>query len=395
MKSKLKILITSEVYPPIITGSGIAVTRLAEGLAGRGHDVAVVCPGKSIRGEVTFESGVAVYRLSSLRLSGFFNNQLRISPFPKKALAGIFKELTPDVVHITDHHFISSAAFLLAQKNNIKTTGTNFFTPYNWLDNLPIRKNSRIYKIAAKFLWQYFVKLYNKVDTVTVPTFFSKKQAQEVGIKKPPEVISCGIDLKQYNSGQTDKNIFSKYKIKENKFTLLSVCRLDKEKRVDVLLGAASLLKDKKDFQFIITGRGQEKENLTRLVIEKNLSERVIFTGVVSDMDLKNLYKISDIFLTASEVELQGLSIMEAMASGLPVIAANSMAIPELVHDGFNGFLFEPGEALDAGEKLLMLASDKDLIRKMSLASHELISEHSMEITLDRFEEIYYKNLAQ
>ncbi|MCX6383009.1 MAG: glycosyltransferase [Actinobacteria bacterium] len=394
MRNKLKILITTEVYPPIITGSGIAVTGLAVGLAKRGHKVAVVCPGKSIRDEIHIESGVTIHRLSSLPLPVIFHNEIRVSPFPKKYIKNLFKEFNPDIIHITDHHFISSAAFSLAKKNKIKVIGTNYFTPYNWLDNFIIKKNSQLYRITSKILWYYFVKLYNKIDVVTVPTFFSKKQAQDVGIKKSIEVISCGIDLKQYKKNEIDKNIFAKYKIKENKLTLLSVSRLDKEKRVDLLLNAIYLIKDKIDFQFIITGRGKEKENLEKLVIEKNLSERVIFTDVVSDLELKNLYKISDIFLTASEVELQGLSIMEAMASGLPVIAASSMAIPELVKDGFNGFLFEPGKAMDASEKILRLATDRDLIKKMSLASSKLIREHCMEVTLDRFEEIYYENLS-
>lgn len=394
MRNKLKILITTEVYPPIITGSGIAVTGLAVGLAKRGHKVAVVCPGKSIRDEIHIESGVTIHRLSSLPLPVIFHNEIRVSPFPKKYIKNLFKEFNPDIIHITDHHFISSAAFSLAKKNKIKVIGTNYFTPYNWLDNFIIKKNSQLYRITSKILWYYFVKLYNKIDVVTVPTFFSKKQAQDVGIKKSIGVISCGIDLKQYKKNKIDKNIFAKYKIKENKLTLLSVSRLDKEKRVDLLLNAIYLIKDKIDFQFIITGRGKEKENLEKLVIEKNLSERVIFTDVVSDLELKNLYKISDIFLTASEVELQGLSIMEAMASGLPVIAASSMAIPELVKDGFNGFLFEPGKAMDASEKILRLATDKDLIKKMSLASSKLIREHYMEVTLDRFEEIYYENLS-
>ncbi len=393
MRNKLKILLTIEVYPPIITGNGIAIKRLASGLSERGHKVAVVCPGKSIKDEVTTESGVTIYRLSSLPLPAFIHNEIRVSLFPKKSINNIFKEFRPDMVHITDHHFISTAAFSVARKNRIKVVGTNFFTPYNWLDNYIIKKSPRLYRIAAKFLWSYYLKLYNKVDIVTVPTFFSKQQAQEVGINKPIEVISCGIDVEQYRNNGADKSIFSKYKIKENKLTLLSVSRLDREKRVDVLLNAVSLIKDKTDFQLIITGRGKEKENLARMVTENNLTGRVIFTGVVSDQDLKNLYKISDIFLTASEVELQGLSIMEAMASGLPVIAASSMAIPELARDGINGFLFKPGEAMDAGEKILRLATDRDLIKKMSIASSRLIEEHRIETTLDRFEEIYYKNL--
>jgi len=119
----------------------------------------------------------------------------------------------------------------------------------------------------------------------------------------------------------------------------------------------------------------------------------VIFTGFVSKSDLKKLYRVSNIFISASEVELQGLSIMEAMACGLPVIAAKSMAIPELVKDGVNGYLFEPGNEEDAAEKILRLAFDKELQAKMSEKSLELIKKHDIERTLNQFEEIYYRLL--
>jgi glycosyltransferase involved in cell wall biosynthesis len=155
------------------------------------------------------------------------------------------------------------------------------------------------------------------------------------------------------------------------------------------------MLKDKIDFQFIITGRGVDKENLEKVTLKKNLTDRVVFTDFVPDSELKNLYSLSDIFLTASEVELQGLSIMEAMASGLPVVAANSMAIPELVKDGINGYLFEPGNAIDASEKILQLASDKKLREYMSLNSLRLIMEHDLEVTLVKFEEIYYEHISE
>lgn len=86
---------------------------------------------------------------------------------------------------------------------------------------------------------------------------------------------------------------------------------------------------------------------------------------------------------------------MEAMASGLPVVAANSMAIPELVKDGINGYLFEPGNAIDASEKILQLASDKKLREYMSLNSLRLIKEHDLEVTLVKFEEIYYEHISE
>jgi glycosyltransferase involved in cell wall biosynthesis len=202
-------------------------------------------------------------------------------------------------------------------------------------------------------------------------------------------VVSNGIRLEEYEDKSINSGIAVKYKIDKNKTILLSASRLDREKRVGVILNACSLIKDKVEFQLLITGKGKDRKNLEAIALKNGISEKVIFTGVVSQSELKDLYKISDIFLTASEVELQGLSIMEAMASGLPVIASNSMAIPELVKDDISGFLFEPGNGADAGEKILKLANDKILREKMSLSGLENISNHDINIILARLEGIY------
>ncbi|MCX6383144.1 MAG: glycosyltransferase [Actinobacteria bacterium] len=391
MKDKLKILITIECYPPVITGSGITTMRIATGLAKRGHQVLVVCPGKSIKPKINVESGVTVHRVRSLPVPKISHQNFSFSAFPRNYIKHIFKEFKPNIVHIADHFFISSAAVSLAKKNKIKVVGTNYFTPYNAIDNLMIKKNSLLYRILEKILWHYFLNIFNNIDVVTTPTATAKKIIQNVGLKKSISVISCGLDIEKFKKNEPGNEIFFKYKIQTNKIIFLSASRLDREKRVDVLLEALSMIKDKIDFQFIITGRGIDKENLEKITLKKNLTDRVVFTDFVSVSELKSLYSISDIFLTASEVELQGLSIMEAMACGLPVIAASSMAIPELVKDGINGFLFEPVNVVDASKKILLLASDKKLREKMSLNSLRLIREHDLDATLAKFEEIYYE----
>lgn len=394
MKRKLKILMTIECYPPVINGSGIATKRIATGLAKRGHYVVIVCSGKSIKAKINMESNVTVHRVRSFPIPKISHQNFSISVFPGNYLKHIFTEFKPDVVNIFDHFFVSSATVSLAKKNKIKVIGTNYFTPFNMIDNFIFKKNSLLYRILEKIFWHYFLNTFNNIDIITTPTATAKKIIQDIGLKKQVNVISCGLEIEKFKKNKTGIEILTKYNINTNKIILLSASRLDKEKRVDILLEALSMLKHKIDFQFIITGRGIDRENLEKITLKKNLIDRVIFTDFVSDTELKALYSISDIFLTASEVELQGLSIMEAMASGLPVIAANSMAIHELVKDGVNGYLFEPGNAADASKKILLLVSDKKLRKKMSLNSFKLIKKHELDITLNKFEEIYYENVS-
>ncbi len=139
----------------------------------------------------------------------------------------------------------------------------------------------------------------------------------------------------------------------------------------------------------MVIGEGGEKNNLKFLADKLGISDNVVFTGQLSEKELIGFYKISDIYLSGSEVELQGLSIMEAMASGLPIVASRAMAVPELVLHGTNGFLFKHSDKKDASEKILRILVDKKLQKKMSVNSLELIKKHDFKRTLDKFEEIY------
>ncbi|MCL4378150.1 MAG: glycosyltransferase [Actinobacteria bacterium] len=383
----MKILFALESYPPTINGSGIATMRLTTGLAKRGNQVTVICPGKNRNYKYSIEEGVFVHRIDSFPV--ILHKEYRFSPFAGRQVKKIFNDFNPDIIHVADHLFVAKAAIRQAKKKNIKIVGTNHFTPYNWLSNLKIKDNTVLYRIVERILWNLFLNVFNGIDAVITPTETAKSIVEEVGLKKKVTAISNGLDLCNYKKNKAGDGIYDKYKISKQKTILLSVSRLDKEKRVSVLLEAVNTIKDKVDFQFVITGRGKDKENLEKIVIEKNLSGRIIFTDFIINDELKKLYGISDIFLSASEVELQGLSIMEAMASGLPVVASRSMAIPELVKDGINGYLFEPGNADEAGDKILHLAADKELREKMAQESLFIIREHDIEKTLDKHEEIY------
>jgi glycosyltransferase involved in cell wall biosynthesis len=251
--------------------------------------------------------------------------------------------------------------------------------------------------IERKF-WDSFIKVFNDIDVITVPSNTAAKIIEYEGINKPIRVISNGLNLENFNININTSKIYEKFNIKKDCPVLTTVSRLEKEKRVDLLIEALGDIKSLNDFQFLVTGSGKEKNNLELLAESVGIKDRIIFTGQLSEKELAGIYKISDIYLSGSEVELQGLSIMEAMATGLPIIASRAMAVPELVLHGTNGFLFRPGDKKDASEKILKILNDKKLQKKMSVNSLELIKKHDFEITLDKFEQIYIeaaKNLEK
>lgn len=139
-----------------------------------------------------------------------------------------------------------------------------------------------------------------------------------------------------------------------------------------------------------LVGDGGELQNLQRLAKELGISGRVKFLGHISDADLPEAYERCTAFVMPSIAELQSIATMEAMASGRPVIGADAMALPHLVHDGDNGYLFRPDDHLDLAAKLrLVLEADQAELERMSDNSVHLIQAHDINRTLDIFENLY------
>ena len=141
----------------------------------------------------------------------------------------------------------------------------------------------------------------------------------------------------------------------------------------------------------MLAGIGKEKRALEGLAEELGIQSAVTFTGFVPDEDLQNIYRVGDLFVMASKAELQSIVTMEAMASGLPVVAANAMALPELVHDGENGYLFSDGNSQMFAEKVVTILSNQAMMAEMSRKSLEIIKDHDINKVVERFESIYSK----
>jgi len=138
-----------------------------------------------------------------------------------------------------------------------------------------------------------------------------------------------------------------------------------------------------------ITSTGPSEEELRAKVAELQLQDRVSFLGFVSDIDLVPLYRLADIFGIASEADLQSLTTMNALACGLPVVATDAFALPELVHHEQNGFLFKPGNSDEMAIYLDRLAEDAELRRRMGEQSLAIIADHDRVKVLEEWETLY------
>lgn len=381
-KKPLKILIGADTFPPDVNGAARFGERLAAGLIERGHDVHVVAPAASSKhGTWVEEHGgqkMVVHRLFSLRWYPHDWLRFAIPWVIKRNTARVLDEFKPDVVHFQSHIIVGRGLSQEAAKRGIRIIGTNHFMPENMLEFTGIPKSMQEWAIGLA--WRAARRTFGRAEAVTTPTKkaaqFLEKHTGLVGVR----AISCGIDAHNYTPSFEPRT--------QNR--ILFVGRVTGEKQIDVLLKAMTLLPKELDAKLEIVGGGDQKKNLENLAETLKIADRVTFTGYLTDDQLRQAYTRATVLAMPSIAELQSIVTMEAMASGLPIVAANAMALPHLVHDGVNGYLFEPGNAQELADRLnQVLMSSPDELDALKRGSLRLIEAHDIQRTLSTFENLY------
>ncbi len=381
-KKPIRVLIAADTFAPDVNGAARFAERLAAGLASRGHDVHVMAPAPSRRSgrwiEMHGGQPITVHRLHSWRWYPHDWLRFALPWLVRRDSRFILDTVKPDVVHFQSHINVGHGVAIEAEKRGIRIVGTNHFMPENMLEFTLIPKGlqDRVIKAA----WKAARRTFGRAEAVTTPTQraaqFLEKYTGLTGV----HAISCGIDADNYSPNFEPRS--------ENR--ILFVGRVTGEKQIDVLLQAVVLLAPELRVKVEIVGGGDQKRNLEHLAATLGIRDRVTFAGYVTDENLRAAYSRATVFAMPSIAELQSIATMEAMASGLPIVAANAMALPHLVHDERNGYLFEPGNAQDLADKLttVLTASPDDLVA-LKRESLKLIGAHDINRTLNTFECLY------
>ncbi len=379
----MRIMIGCDTFSPDVNGAARFAERLAAGLVGRGHEVHIVAPGLRWRRsapatEIIEGQPMTVHRLPALRWLP--HDWIRfVLPWRAKHYARrVLSYVTPDVIHIQSHIIIGRGLAKEATRRRIRLVATNHVMPENVLDFtlLPLWAES----LFVRWAWREADKVLRRASAVTTPTRRAADFLERNTTRRGVRPVSCGLRAADYESDLTPRT--------ENK--LVFVGRVTLEKEIDVILRAIARLDPASGVTLTVVGDGDQRKNLEKLVTELGLDDRVEFTGRVTDAELRSHLTGAKAFVIASIAELQSIATMEAMASGLPIIAADAMALPHLVHHGENGYLFQPGndnELAMAIEKVLALDDDDYLA--MQQASLEAVQMHDLDRTLDTFEALY------
>jgi 1,2-diacylglycerol 3-alpha-glucosyltransferase len=388
----MRILIVTTPQYIAFHGQAIFTINLAESLVKRGHTVLVLAAserGPAYRSE---RNGVQIAALRALNLK-LFHPDAFLPLFSARAVRKVILEFQPDIIHIQDHYFVCRNAAIQAHRLGIKCVGTNHFMPENLAPYVPVL--SKIKPVFNWVLWKWMQETYNRLDAVAAPSTTASRLVSSAGLTPQVYPISCGTNTDLFHPDpKVDRLAWrNRYGIDPDKTVFFFVGRVDREKRLDVLLRALSHL-ERTDLQLVIAGKGAYLKHLQALTLKLGVTSRVHFTGFLPNEDLPSVLNSIDVFAMPSEAELLSIATLQAMGCARPILAADAVALPELVSDQVNGLLFEPGNVADAVRAMEWFIDHPERWAGMGAASLERVRTHSLENIGLEYEKFYQKILA-
>ena len=378
----MRILLITDLYPPMIGGVPTITRELAHDLVKRGHQVWVIAPNERARSVQESARNLHVHRFASFEWPTY--ESLRIAFMPVAQISTLIRQIQPDIIHIHSALMLGQIGRMVGVSLGIPVIATNHYLPLNVSASLHASKLSRPFNALT---YRYMVSFFNRCDLVTAPTATAIELLISQGLRAPAQVISNGIHLNKFSGAKADPTFLRALRLPQDTPLLLHVNRLSKEKRVEVVIEAMRHVAS--PARLVLVGDGPDKLRLEQLARDLGVAHRVTFSGLISNHALASLHLASSAFLIASEAELQSIATMDAMLAGLPIIAADAVALPELVHHGRNGALFTPGDSVACAAAINHLLADKKTRERMGHASQQIIADHDREGVLDQWEELY------
>lgn len=383
----MKILITTDTYSPMINGVVTSINNLYKELKYKGHDVKILTLSHTGNEKVDED----VYYLKSIGIRVYPDARIKV-PLHNKLINEIIK-WKPDVVHSQTEFSVMLASKYISSKLNIPHIHTYHTLYENYLGYLLggkiINKNTSA-KVTKVLL--------NSLDGVIAPTEKTKNALLRYGVNKPIYVIPTGIDLsifKQEISLEEKLKIMSRLQINQEDRIIAFIGRIGEEKNIsEILMLLPSVIKEFKNIKLLIVGGGPYLINLKNQVKKLNIKNNVIFTGMVKSEEVYMYYKMAEIFVTASISETQGLTYIEALSSGCPVVCKYDPCIDGVIEQGKNGFSYkEKWEFPYYINRILRDAHLKDKMSKEAIIkANQYSSSTFANAVLDKYSRIIHAN---
>lgn len=406
----MKIAIITSGFFPVIDGVTVSLSHRLRVLSDRQHQVLVLCPDysqleavyldwKQYTGDIL--PGVRVVNLPSVAFMDLdFERNISRKAYP--LLLQELRQFQPDIVHVDepDRHFLSLFKYpgvTFSRQNNIPCVGffhTNFIEYIEDYFALPSFVLVLIQRIS-KFLIARNYNAYNATLTASPET---QRKLVQMGIRNVICDDFLGVDLSQFNSALRDDHFFEqKYNRPDidGKLKLVFLGRLTPDKGWNFTLNAFSKLaqiSNLKNLAIVVAGDGPLRDRIAAHFRESGMSTALL--GRVSPDDVPALLINCDIHITTSQKETKGLTLLEAFAAGIPVIAPQAGGVVDSIQNGENGFLFHPGDERDFISKLEHLINDFDLRQIMGAKAKAYISGYTWENATQRLVEVWQQQIT-
>lgn len=355
----LNIGLFTDTYFPQINGVGTSVHTLYEQLTAMGHNVYIFTPSDPRR---TSDENENIIRMPSMPC--FFLKNFRIGLlYSPKELLKIY-ELKLDIIHTQTEFSLGTFGKTLAKFCGIPLVHT-YHTMYedyvHYIVNGALISRSMAHSFSKHFC--------NSANAVIAPTEKVKTSLQEYGVTRPISIIPTGIDTTRFKKENYNKKdiaeMRSEYGFDENTEVLLVLGRIAQEKSIDIILKAMpEVFEERPNSRLLIVGDGPYRNELEKMAADLGILEKITFAGSKPWAEIGSYYQMADIYLSASSSETQGLTFVEAMAGGIPVIAKKDPCLYGLVENGVSGFMFEEDSELPS--LINSALSDRENLEKIS-----------------------------
>ncbi|MBC2606763.1 glycosyltransferase [Pelagicoccus albus] len=392
----MRICLFTDSFLPYISGVSSAVYNQANELSRRGHSVSIFHPRPSRNDSFEtvpgLDSSVSVYGLP-FSVPTFNIPKLRWSMPLFLYSYRRLRQDPPDLVHVHTEFGCGLEGMLLGRWKNVPVIGTfhTFFAEPDYLKQFYLPA----FGWTQKAMWKYSVGFFNRCAHIVSPSKSVRDHLVSRGLHRPATVLSNGIERMSLRPPEEIQAFRKSLGIED--FAFIYIGRVSPEKSIEVALAAfRQVLHENPKAKFVLVGNGPGDAAVDEKIAELGIQNSVIRTGRIErDRLMKENYPLlGDVFVTASKTENQPVSILEALAFGLPLVGPRAKGIPELVDDGVNGLIFEPDNVEQMAACMSRLMGDRALHNQMREASLATAGTHDLQHVGDELEAIYLNAIA-
>lgn len=382
----LRIGLFTDTYAPQVNGVSISLQLVSKGLREAGHQVTIFAP----KFPGYHDDQPSVFRVPSLKYLNKPPIYVAVLGTPRTTWSLTRKQF--DVLHAHSPLTVGLLAYVTASTKNIPLIYTYHTSITDYTHYLKIIGGTNIIRRAARW---FSTATTNLGDQVVVPSPKFQRLLLEQRVRKPIHIIPNGIDLSSFKESKSPGSLRARLGIGPEAPILLSVGRIDPEKRLDFLIDSFVHLDGRfPEARLVFAGDGSARKGLEARAAATSVAERIHFLGMVDRTDLPTVLHDASVFLSASTTEVHPISVIEALASGLPIVAVQDEAFEGMILEGENGHM-TPLDLAVFNERIGGLLDNPQRARKYGARSMELSRKFSIEGQVRALEDLYIEAILQ